>query len=161
MNRNKYKLHAAFFDATMLSEIEKPIEFELSIGNYGNKLEENLLPSSSTTPECNPVFDGCAYYFLPWGDIKPCMQITSYWEDISYRLEAINHIKKIREVTGRFYVERLSSIVVINRGFFFGMIWSFVSKFLDERIKRKITVLDNTNKSLFIKIAGENLDKFG
>jgi len=96
MNRNKYKLHAAFFDATMLSEIEKPIEFELSIGNYGNKLEENLLPSSSTTPECNAIFDGCAYYFLPWGDIKPCMQITSYWEDVSFRLEAVNQIKNLK-----------------------------------------------------------------
>lgn len=32
LRRNKYKLHAAFLDATMISEIEKPIEFELSIG---------------------------------------------------------------------------------------------------------------------------------
>ena len=32
MRRNNYKLHAAFLDATMISEIEKPIEFEVSIG---------------------------------------------------------------------------------------------------------------------------------
>lgn len=32
LHRKKYKLHAAFLDATMISEIEKPIEFEVSIG---------------------------------------------------------------------------------------------------------------------------------
>lgn len=32
LRRNKYKLHAAFLDATMISEIEKPVEFEISIG---------------------------------------------------------------------------------------------------------------------------------
>ena len=80
----------------MISTIDKPIEFEISIGNYGNKLDENVLPSSSTTPPCNPVFDGCAYYFLPWGDDKPCMQIASFWEDISFRLEAMNQIRNLK-----------------------------------------------------------------
>lgn len=96
LHRKKYKLHAAFLDATMISEIEKPIEFEVSIGVFGNKLDENVPPSSSTTPPCNAVFDGCSYYFLPWGDIKPCMQIVNYWEDVSYRVETINQIKKLK-----------------------------------------------------------------
>ena len=34
LNRVKYKLHGAFFNATMLSEIQNPIEFEISIGKY-------------------------------------------------------------------------------------------------------------------------------
>ena len=89
----------------MIAEIDKPIEFELSIGNYGNKLDENVLPSSSTTPQSNPVFDGCAYYFLSWGDIKPCMQITSYWEDISFRLEAINQIKNLKQFIVSYILE--------------------------------------------------------
>ena len=96
LHRKKYKLHAAFFDAIMIYEKEKPVEFEVSIGNYGNKLDENLPPSSSTTPPSNAIFDGCSYYFLPWGNVKPCMQIVSYWEDISYRLETVNKIKKLK-----------------------------------------------------------------
>ena len=84
-----------------------------SKGNYGNKLDENVLPSSSTTPQCNPVFDGCAYYFLPWGDIKPCMQITSYWEDISFRLEAINQIKNLKD----FIVRRKLLLKLIKFSF--------------------------------------------
>jgi myoferlin len=108
LHTKKFKLHAAFFDATMISDVEKPIEFEVSIGNYGNKLDENVTPSSSTTAPCNPVFDGCSYYFLPWGHIKPCMQIVSYWEDISYRLETVNQLKKLRVfivTTNIYFVE--------------------------------------------------------
>lgn len=96
LHRKKYKLHAAFFDAIMIHEIDRPVEFEVSIGNYGNKLDENLTPSSSTTPPSNAIFDGCSYYFLPWGNVKPCLQVVSYWEDISYRLETINKIKKLK-----------------------------------------------------------------
>ena len=32
LHRKKYKLHAIFYDATMIYEIDKPIEFEVSIG---------------------------------------------------------------------------------------------------------------------------------
>jgi dysferlin len=32
MRRRKYKLHAAFLNATMVSAIDAPVEFELSIG---------------------------------------------------------------------------------------------------------------------------------
>lgn len=33
MRRRKYKLHAAFLNATMISAIDAPVEFELSIGS--------------------------------------------------------------------------------------------------------------------------------
>ena len=33
LKRNRYKLHGAVYDATMIAQIEEPIEFELSIGN--------------------------------------------------------------------------------------------------------------------------------
>ena len=59
----------------MISEIDAPVEFEVSIGNYGNKLDEQLPPSVSTTQPTNAVFDGCHYYFLPWGDSKPCVTV--------------------------------------------------------------------------------------
>lgn len=32
MRRRKYKLHAAFLNATMVSAIDAPVEFEVSIG---------------------------------------------------------------------------------------------------------------------------------
>jgi hypothetical protein len=59
-------------------------------------LDEETPSSSSTTTPTNPVFDGSSYYFLPWGEIKPYIQITSQWEDISFRLEASNQINNLR-----------------------------------------------------------------
>lgn len=34
LRRKKYKLHALFYDATMITDVEKPIEFEVSIGKF-------------------------------------------------------------------------------------------------------------------------------
>ncbi|KAF5404171.1 hypothetical protein PHET_02557 [Paragonimus heterotremus] len=98
LRRRKYRLHAAFISATQIpGEKNKPIEFEVSIGNYGNKLDDSVPPCASTTPPSNPVYDGRAYSYLPWGDEKPCAVIDSQWEDISYRLNAINMFKKIAD----------------------------------------------------------------
>lgn len=90
MRKRRYKLHAAFFNATMVSAIDAPVEFEVSIGNYGNKLDEYMAPSASSTQPTNAVFDGSHYYFLPWGGTKPCVVVDAQWEDIAWRLEALN-----------------------------------------------------------------------
>ncbi|KAK2145131.1 hypothetical protein LSH36_700g01069 [Paralvinella palmiformis] len=97
MRRRKYKLHAAFLNATMVTAVDAPVEFEVSIGNYGNKLDESVPPCSSTTQPTNAVFDGAYYYFLPWADTKPCVVVDSHWEDISFRLENLNHLLHIIE----------------------------------------------------------------
>lgn len=96
-------MHTAFINATMISEIDAPVEFEVSIGNYGNKLDEMLPPSVSTTQPTNAVFDGCHYYFLPWDDSKPCVTVDCQWEDVTFRLEAVNLLQT--------YVDKLVSSV--------------------------------------------------
>uniref|UniRef100_A0A5K3EPQ9 C2 domain-containing protein n=1 Tax=Mesocestoides corti TaxID=53468 RepID=A0A5K3EPQ9_MESCO len=97
LRRRKYMLHAAFFQANMIMIDDAPIHFEVSIGNYGNDLDETVSPCASTTPPTNAVFDGCYYNFLPWGDSKPCTVVESHWEDISYRLYAVNLITRISD----------------------------------------------------------------
>ncbi|KAG8000133.1 Myoferlin, partial [Nibea albiflora] len=95
--RRKYSLCAVFHGACMLQEPGEPIQFEVSIGNYGNKLDSTCKPLSSTTQYSFAVFDGNHYYYLPWADTKPVVILTSYWEDISHRLDSVNILLFIAE----------------------------------------------------------------
>ncbi|XP_034538293.1 myoferlin [Notolabrus celidotus] len=95
--RRKYCVCAVFHSACMLQEPGEPIQFEVSIGNYGNKLDSTCKPLSSTTQYSYAVFDGNRYYYLPWADTKPVVILTSYWEDISHRLDSVNILLFIAE----------------------------------------------------------------
>uniref|UniRef100_A0A8C4GJ44 Myoferlin like n=1 Tax=Dicentrarchus labrax TaxID=13489 RepID=A0A8C4GJ44_DICLA len=95
--RRKYSLCAVFHSASMLQEPGEPVQFEVSIGNYGNKLDSTCKPLSSTTQYGFAVFDGNHYYYLPWADTKPVVILTSYWEDISHRLDSVNVLLFIAE----------------------------------------------------------------
>ncbi|XP_031416619.1 myoferlin isoform X1 [Clupea harengus] len=95
--RRKYSLCAVFHAACMIQEPGEPIQFEVSIGNYGNKLDSTCKPLASTTQYGCAVFDGNHYYYLPWADTKPVVVVTSFWEDISHRLDAVNIILYIAD----------------------------------------------------------------
>ncbi|XP_076981526.1 myoferlin isoform X1 [Tamandua tetradactyla] len=95
--RRKYSLSAVFHSATMLQDVGEAIQFEVSIGNYGNKFDTTCKPLASTTLYSRAVFDGNFYYYLPWAHTKPVVTLTSYWEDISHRLDAVNTLLVMAE----------------------------------------------------------------
>jgi hypothetical protein len=90
LRRRSYKLYAAFLHGTGIHPYDKPVEFEVSIGNFGNKLDRNVPESASSTQPSNPVYDGTRYHYLPWFDTKPCIVVDSQWEDNTYRIGTLN-----------------------------------------------------------------------
>ncbi|XP_007107179.2 myoferlin isoform X2 [Physeter macrocephalus] len=95
--RRKYSLSAVFHSATMLQDVGEAIQFEVSIGNYGNKFDTTCKPLASSTQYSRAMFDGNYYYYLPWTHTKPVVTLTSYWEDISHRLDTVNTLLVMAE----------------------------------------------------------------
>ncbi|XP_076380507.1 otoferlin isoform X2 [Megalopta genalis] len=121
----EFFLFATIMDATMIDKKlgDKPMYFEISIGNAGNSLDghnesskmfemgpkcgtggdqeelQEVLSGSwqSTTPPSKPMTHDKIYYFIPYWDDKPCLHVRSIWPDYRRRMYNSNIINKIAD----------------------------------------------------------------
>ncbi|KAM6180290.1 fer-1-like protein 5 [Erethizon dorsatum] len=96
-NRQKYGLCVIFLSCTMMPNFEDLIQFEVSIGHYGNKMDLNYKPLVSTTQYSPVIYDGNIYHYIPWYNTKPVVAVTSSWEDISFRIHCLNLLQFARD----------------------------------------------------------------
>ncbi|XP_040309841.1 fer-1-like protein 5 isoform X1 [Herpailurus yagouaroundi] len=96
-NRQKYGLCVIFLSCTMMPNFKDLIQFEVSIGHYGNKTDLSYKPLVSTTQYSPVIYDGNIYHYVPWYNTKPVVAVTSYWEDVSSRMNCLNLLHFIRD----------------------------------------------------------------
>ncbi|XP_014647127.1 PREDICTED: fer-1-like protein 5 [Ceratotherium simum simum] len=96
-NRQKYGLCVIFLSCTMMPNFKDLIQFEVSIGHYGNKMDQNYKPLVSTTQYSPVIYDGNIYHYVPWYNTKPVVAVTSYWEDVSFRMNCLNLLHFTRD----------------------------------------------------------------
>ncbi|CAH0716714.1 unnamed protein product, partial [Brenthis ino] len=114
----EFFLFASVYEANMIDKklTDKPIQFELSIGNAGNSMDghnesvkrphdldaiemDELSADTgywqSTTFPLKAVSSDKYYYYLPYWDTKQCMHVRSIWPDHRRRLYNSNLISCI------------------------------------------------------------------
>ncbi|KAF1770314.1 hypothetical protein GCK72_002132 [Caenorhabditis remanei] len=70
-----------------------PIYVMMSIGSHGSISSEEKTCSSSTLP-AEPNWDGCKYFSMPWGNLRPVTEVHGSFESIDYRIEVSNVLMK-------------------------------------------------------------------
>jgi len=94
----EFYCRAVLYESDMMDadELSKDsIQYEASMGNRGNKFVDES--SSSVSAPVKPQFDGTKFYYLPWGGKKPVLEVYSEWEDICFRLWALNRMRSMSE----------------------------------------------------------------
>uniref|UniRef100_A0AAA9TD28 Fer-1 like family member 5 n=1 Tax=Bos taurus TaxID=9913 RepID=A0AAA9TD28_BOVIN len=96
-NRQKYGLCVIFLSCTMMPDFKDLIQFEVSIGHYGNKMDLSYKPLVSTTQYSPVIYDGNIYHYVPWYNTKPVVAVTSFWEDVGFRMNCLNLLQFTRD----------------------------------------------------------------
>ncbi|XP_041511848.1 fer-1-like protein 5 [Microtus oregoni] len=95
--RQKYGLCVIFLSCTMMPKFKDLIQFEVSMGHYGNKMDPTYKPLVSTTQHSPVIYDGTIYHYVPWYNTKPVVAVTSNWEDVSFRMNCLNLLHITRD----------------------------------------------------------------
>ncbi|XP_055296702.1 otoferlin isoform X2 [Sitodiplosis mosellana] len=111
----EFFLFSTIMEATMIDKklSDKSVYFELSVGNAGNSIDGHnesqcsnvgddgeletvdTTAFNSTTNSCKPISHDKLYYYLPYWDYKPCMNVRCHFPDLRRRMYNSNMIAKL------------------------------------------------------------------
>ena len=121
---HKYHVYIALLNAScMRLEDNDPIEINVSMGLYGDMMEDSMPPATSTTAplwpqqcfatsgDASSVFGatGTRFFFLPWNESRSCNLLEVQFERTSFRLEALNLLLGLKSKLVRSHRHRLFS----------------------------------------------------
>ena len=66
LERKKYKLFTTFVNANLISQKERGVRFEVTIGKYGSTSDQLDESELSNTLEYDSVYDGVGQHFIQW-----------------------------------------------------------------------------------------------
>ncbi|UMM11012.1 hypothetical protein L5515_000510 [Caenorhabditis briggsae] len=103
------EFYSAFCSMSALNMINPqfasdPICILMSIGPYGSISSETKSCSSSTLP-AEPNWDGCKYFAMPWGNLRPVAEVNGAFESIEYRIEMSNVLMKMTNMLDKMIWE--------------------------------------------------------
>ncbi|XP_070555330.1 otoferlin-like isoform X1 [Ptychodera flava] len=156
---------------------DKPICFELSIGNHGNHIdgagttlttmtelfgleetpEEQAAKAAkihSMTQPTKPLTDDKHFYYLPIDDVKPCMDVQFSWEDQLRRMYDQNILYRIADKL-EVGLSKVNDMIVKERG----KPEKKLRKVMDQLSSDCSEVANLTKPSKSYRIGKSNLDK--
>lgn len=102
MGMREYRLRVELVGLNMLSDKvrEGAIRVEASIGLFGNIDETEVLPGSSCTAPMHAATDGSAYWYLPWDQTHPYLELDCEFEDVLVRMHLYNYLASFSQSFG-------------------------------------------------------------
>eukprot|EP00116_Pleurobrachia_bachei_P004410 sb/3464672/ len=115
LNRSKFVIACGFLEASIISQAESAITFEVSCGEFGNMSSSSVDATNSTTQPTQPLFDSTRYYYLNWDAGCPATLVVCELEDCIYRLETLNILEDIYDTFVSYWAGLESDIWCKNR----------------------------------------------
>ncbi|CAD6184820.1 unnamed protein product [Caenorhabditis auriculariae] len=95
-NQARYVLNCSLQFCNMINPLfaSDNVQFMVSVGDFGSTGAEKRENSSSALGAM-PNYDGCKYFTMPWGNMRPMIEVLCLFEDVEDRIRRANALMKM------------------------------------------------------------------